>query len=238
MATVHEAGFGVYEPGCGCKTPEELGAHMSDTAILGWVVAAVAAAGWAWSAWKLSEARRAAIDLGRRLSESRASAEEVEGRLDEAEATARRRVRDAESTAQFANEAFAQRLLPVEDALARALASDGDLSSYREGVGLVHRLLESAFSQSGLQPIRPAAGEPFDPRVHESVGMLPGGSEEGALEIAQVGRAGWTLHDRLLKAAEVVVRRGERVADEPLDDDPDDVQHQPEPHQEVVSAAD
>ncbi|MEO1270520.1 MAG: nucleotide exchange factor GrpE [Myxococcota bacterium] len=180
---------------------------MSTEAIVGWVVAVVAVAGWAWSAWQLSEARRAALALNRRLSESRSSAEELEGERDEARAMVKRRSREAEVSVQQANKDFATRLLPVEVALDRALESEGDLQSYRKGVHLVHRLLDQAFAQSGLTPIRPESGDPFDPNVHDGIGMAHGGGDEGELRVDQRLCSGWMLHGRLIKAAEVTVRR-------------------------------
>jgi len=92
-------------------------------------------------------------------------------------------------------------LLPALDDLARAEAH-GDLV---EGAPLtiVAQKLRSAFEKYGLKTVG-AKGDPFDPAFHEAVVQLP--SPDVTINtIADVIEPGYTLGDRLVRAAKVAV---------------------------------
>ncbi|MDM7255796.1 MAG: nucleotide exchange factor GrpE, partial [Paracoccus sp. (in: a-proteobacteria)] len=73
-----------------------------------------------------------------------------------------------------------------------------------EGVELTLRELENVFGKHGITVISPAIGDRFDPQIHEAMfeAPVPGTS---AGDIIQVMGNGFTLHDRLLRAAQVGV---------------------------------
>lgn len=114
--------------------------------------------------------------------------------------------RDAE---QYGGSRLARDLLPVHDALTRALdhvtdeqrATNGALI---EGVELTLRELSNVFGKHGVQVIAPAVGDRFDPQQHEAMFEAPvPGTRAG--DIIQVMGNGFMLHDRLLRAAQVGV---------------------------------
>ena len=121
----------------------------------------------------------------------------------------RRTEQDRERTVKDANAALLTQLLPVLDDLQRAVESvPSELAgnSWAAGVGLIGQKLSQILDRQGLEKIG-AEGEPFDPRVHEAVAYQEHPNyDEG--QVAQVYRAGYRLHDRVLRPAQVVVARG------------------------------
>ena len=97
-------------------------------------------------------------------------------------------------------------LLPVVDDLGRALeaAADHEEAKLEEGVRLVHRSLESLLERQGLAEIE-TEGK-FDPHVHEALLTQPSELAEG--EILQVIQKGYSLGERVLRPARVVVSAG------------------------------
>lgn len=118
----------------------------------------------------------------------------------------------------IALEALAHDLLPVIDHFGAALASQGttqmqgqapaqpaeDLASLVQGVQMVRALLTEALARHGLREV-PAAGEPFDPNVHEAVGLDPD-ADVAPGHVARVLQAGYHLGDRLLRPSRVIVK--------------------------------
>jgi molecular chaperone GrpE len=124
----------------------------------------------------------------------------------------RKRVaRDQESLVARAHERLVKELLPVLDDLERALeaARDSGTRSVEEGVRLVHRELAAALQREGLAEID--TNGQFDPHVHEALLSQPSDAEEGS--VIEVVQKGYTLGDRVVRPARVVV-----AAPKPEDD--------------------
>lgn len=114
--------------------------------------------------------------------------------------------RDAEN---YGGSRLARDLLPVHDALTRALDAATEeqraaASALIEGVELTLRELSNVFGKHGVTVIRPEHGDKFDPTWHEAMfeAAVPG-TKSG--EIIQVMDNGFRLHDRLLRPAKVGV---------------------------------
>lgn len=90
-------------------------------------------------------------------------------------------------------------LLPVLDDLDRA-REHGDLTGALKAVG---ERIESALAKLGLERFG-AVGDPFDPAIHEAV-MHAENDDVAAPTCTTVMRAGYRLHDRLLRPAMVGV---------------------------------
>ena len=119
----------------------------------------------------------------------------------------RKRVaRDQRELAARANERVVGQLVPVLDDLERALeaAADHEEAKLEEGVRLVHRALADALSREGLAEI-PTDGR-FDPHTQEALLSQPSDAEEGT--VIQVLQKGYTLGDRVLRPARVVISSG------------------------------
>lgn len=128
---------------------------------------------------------------------------------------ARRRAKlDVEEAHKFAVSRFAKDVLSVADNLSRALASlppngqglDDRLKNVVTGVQATERELLSVFERHGIKKIA-ALGAPFDPQLHQAVSEVQDPSRPNN-SVAQVFMDGYTLNDRLLRAAMVVVAKG------------------------------
>lgn len=129
--------------------------------------------------------------------------------LADSENARKRADKDRRDAEQYGGSRLARDLLPVHDALTRALDAlpedqRDSASALIEGVELTLRELSNVFAKHGITVIRPQPGEKFDPQVHEAMfeAPLPGTT---AGEIIQVMDNGFQLHDRLLRPAKVGV---------------------------------
>src|SRR6187455_2722489 len=115
----------------------------------------------------------------------------------------KRVLRDQESLVARAHERLVKELLPVLDDLERALAAaeEHQEAKLEEGVRLVHRELAAALQREGLAEID-TDGQ-FDPHVHEALLSQPSDAEEGS--VIEVVQKGYTLGDRVVRPARVVV---------------------------------
>ncbi|MEN8180909.1 MAG: nucleotide exchange factor GrpE [Myxococcota bacterium] len=122
----------------------------------------------------------------------------------------RRALREREEAHQFGHQNLVKDLLPTVDNLARAIehARDSeatDLEGLLRGVELVERELLASLAKHGLSVIR-AEGERFDPSLHEAMAQVEDEqAPEGA--VVQVLQRGYSLRDRLLRPARVVVSK-------------------------------
>jgi molecular chaperone GrpE len=115
----------------------------------------------------------------------------------------KRVAREQERIVTLANERLVKELLPILDDLERALvaASEHEEARLEEGVRLVHRALAELLARQGVQEID-TAGK-FDPHVHEALLSQPSEAEEGS--VIDVVQKGYTLGDRVVRPARVVV---------------------------------
>jgi molecular chaperone GrpE len=120
----------------------------------------------------------------------------------------RRRGQDEVAKAhKFAIESFAEALVPVIDSLEKALeVTDGSAPQLREGVELTLRQLRSAFEKNGLAEINPV-GQKFDPHYHQAISSVPAIAEAPANQVVSVLQKGWTIADRVLRPALVVIAK-------------------------------
>ena len=124
----------------------------------------------------------------------------------------RKRVaRDQRELAARAHERLVKELVPVLDDLERALeaATEHEEGKLEEGVRLVHRSLADALAKEGLSEIE-TSGK-FDPHLQEALLSQPSEAEEGS--IIQVLQKGYSLGDRVLRPARVVISSGPQQSD-------------------------
>ncbi len=122
----------------------------------------------------------------------------------------RRAERDVESAHKYALEKFAAALLPVKDSLEMGLnaASGGEgevLTRLKEGTELTLKMLTSALEKFGIKEVDPV-GQPFNPDLHQAMTMQPS-ADHPANTVLAVMQKGYTLNDRLLRPAMVVVSK-------------------------------
>lgn len=129
--------------------------------------------------------------------------------LADAENSRKRAERDRKEAEMYGGTRLARDLLPVYDNLNRALQAMPEESraasaALVEGVDLTLRELANVMARHGITKISPAAGDTFDPQLHQAMFEAPlPGTKAG--QIIQVMTEGFLLHDRLLRPAQVGV---------------------------------
>lgn len=129
--------------------------------------------------------------------------------LADAENSRKRSERDRREAEQYGGSKLARDMLPVFDALRRALETMTDKATEAdkpvlEGIELTMRELTNVFRKHGIEPIDPAIGDAFDPQLHQAMFEAPvPGTKAG--DILQVMAVGFMIHDRLLRPAQVGV---------------------------------
>ena len=147
----------------------------------------------------------------------------------EAENTKKRMETDYQRKLKYANEEILEGMVPVLDSLEAAIKSatekvetadaSPELTTFSEGVELVHKQLLTALSNHGLIPIE-AVGKAFDPYRHEAL-MAVASDEIPEGEVMQEFRRGYMLHTRVLRASQVVVSQGPTTEEEMNEDSND-----------------
>jgi len=124
----------------------------------------------------------------------------------------RRTEKEKDDTRKYAVQKFAEDMLAVADNLARALESipaeareNEQVRALAEGVALTGRELAGVLERHGVRPID-ARGRRFDPNLHQAVYEVPTDEAEPGT-VVQVLRDGYTISDRLLRAAMVGVAK-------------------------------
>ncbi len=117
--------------------------------------------------------------------------------------------KEKEELAKFSNESLIRQLLVGIDSLEKAIEHSQDEKAnpaLREGVELTLKAIMDVLKKAGLEEVK-AVGEPFDPNFHEAVleqedtSMNPG-------TVINEFQKGYTLNQRLLRPATVIVSRG------------------------------
>lgn len=145
------------------------------------------------------------------LEEARAKAERHWEQLlrlqAEMENSRRRAERDVENAHKYALERFAAELLPVRDSLEMGLTAAGgeNVAKLREGMELTLRMLTLAMEKFGIRAVEPV-GEPFNPSLHQAMTMQEA-ADKAPNTVLMVMQKGYTLNERLLRPAMVVVSR-------------------------------
>ena len=122
----------------------------------------------------------------------------------------RRTLKERQDLLNYATENLIKELLSTVDNLERALGhasqqeqegSEGE--KLKEGVELTYRSLLQALEQAGVRAVE-AAGQSFDPKLHEALRQVPSDEHEPGTVI-EVYQKGYLLKDRLLRPALVAV---------------------------------
>jgi len=150
-------------------------------------------------------------DLAALLEEARAEAEKHKDMALRVQAdmeNLRRRTRlDVESAHKFALEKFVNALLPAMDSMEMgmdAASKEGaSIESIREGVEMTFKQLLDVLQEFNVERVDPT-GEKFDPQLHEAMTMIPSPQHESNTVVDTIQK-GYTLNERLVRAARVVV---------------------------------
>ncbi|MEY0976397.1 nucleotide exchange factor GrpE [Providencia rettgeri] len=121
----------------------------------------------------------------------------------------RRTEQDIEKAHKFALEKFSNELLPVIDNLERAIeAADHESEESKamlEGLNLTLKTFLDAVAKFGIEPVSDV-NVPFNPDVHQAITMIESPDHQ-ANHVIDVMQKGYTLNNRLLRPAMVIVSK-------------------------------
>ena len=129
----------------------------------------------------------------------------------EAENTKKRCQQEIEKNSKYAISSFAKELLGVADNLQRALSAADDETKQRceafiKGVELTQNELTKVFGKFGIKKME-SMNKVFDPNFERVVQEVEDKEKPAGTIIAEL-QAGYTLNDRILREAMVVVTKG------------------------------
>jgi molecular chaperone GrpE len=153
------------------------------------------------------EARTQAAE--RQVQDVQARFEQLRRQLQrETDETRQRLNRSADERAANGKAKFIADFLPVLDDLQRAMDAVSDNAPQEavlEGIRRIATSVENALTNAGVEPVV-AAGEEFDPELHEAVDTAEADPEMDGKVISEYSR-GFRMGDRLLRPARVKVGR-------------------------------
>ena len=97
----------------------------------------------------------------------------------------------------------------ILDDLERALKdrpADGESAAWASGIDMIYRKLTAVLDAEGVKPILPAAGEVFDPNVHEAVSHESSDAHSEG-QIIDVIHQGYRIGERVIRPALVRVAK-------------------------------
>ena len=108
---------------------------------------------------------------------------------------------------KFASEEIFKQIIPVLDDFERAFKSMkeiSDINVFKQGEELIYNKLKNILTQSGLQEMK-AAGEIFNPDLHDAVTNVPAPLEEQKGKVIDEVEKGYYLNGKVIRHAKVVV---------------------------------
>lgn len=119
----------------------------------------------------------------------------------------RRNAKERIELVQTAGKDILLSLLPVVDDFERAMKSieaGADIEAVKEGVTLIHNKFVNILTQKGLKAVD-ATGKEFDLDFHEAITKIPAPTEDLKGKVVDEVEKGYTLHDKVIRFAKVVV---------------------------------
>lgn len=119
----------------------------------------------------------------------------------------KRTMREKAELIKMGGESALTNLLPVIDDFERALdniKNTEDLNAVVQGVELIYNKFISYLSQQGVKAIE-AIGQPFNTESYEAVATIPAPEADLKGKVIDSIQTGYTLHDKVIRHAKVVV---------------------------------
>ncbi len=157
--------------------------------------------------------------------ESMEPAQDLESKIDELEAALekekkeylflmaefdnfrKRNLKERSELIKNAGESVLKGLLPIVDDFERgidAARNSDDSEAIREGMELIYNKLVKYLEKNGVKAIE-STGSDFDPELHEAIAMVPVEEESMKGKVIDTPTKGYTINDKVLRHAKVVV---------------------------------
>jgi len=120
--------------------------------------------------------------------------------------------REKQNLLKFGNERLLNDMVDVVDNLERTLGfiktdEDEKVKNIVVGIEMILKMFLDNLEKHGLKQIA-ALGEDFDPHFHEALAQQPAEGKKD-MEVILVHQNGYTLNDRVIRAAKVIVAKNE-----------------------------
>ena len=133
----------------------------------------------------------------------------------------KRRAREFETLVESASEEVIRDLLPIVDGVGRALAhsenEDTASEGFQEGIKMIMEQFSRVLYNRNLKEIE-TIGKPFDPTVHEALMQMPSEIHDAGIVADEIEK-GYSLGDKVLRPAKVVVSQGKPTQETPEGDE-------------------
>lgn len=119
----------------------------------------------------------------------------------------KRTIRERSDLIKNASEKALQGLLPIVDDFERgldAIKDSSDAEAVKEGMNLIYNKFVKYLADNGVKAMD-STGSDFDPDIHEAVAMVPADAETPAGKVKDTVQKGYTINDKVLRHAKVVV---------------------------------
>ena len=119
----------------------------------------------------------------------------------------KRTLKEKSEIIKNAGENVLKGLLPIMDDFERgikAAEASPEAESVKEGVNLIYNKFKKYLNQNGVKEIDPA-DDTFDTEKHEAISVVPVPDEEKKGKILDTVEKGYTINDKVLRHAKVVV---------------------------------
>lgn len=119
----------------------------------------------------------------------------------------KRTIKEKGEIIKNAAERILKELLPIVDDFERGLdatkeATDGQ--EVRQGMELIYHKLVKLMESNGVKPIE-STGKDFDSDLHDAIAKIPAPDEDSRGKVIDTTTKGYTLNDKVLRHAKVVV---------------------------------
>ena len=122
----------------------------------------------------------------------------------------KRSLKEKSDWIKYSNETLIKDILPVMDNLEKAIShsnNENSIHALREGVELTLKGLRDTLAKSGLEKVK-AQSEPFDPCYHQAVSEQEDEGVKAGIILHELQK-GYTLNQRLIRPAMVVISKGD-----------------------------
>lgn len=119
----------------------------------------------------------------------------------------KRTLKEKMELTKSAGESILLNILPLIDDFERGLAAmekSNEVESVKQGVSLIYKRFNDFVGQNGVKEIE-AKNCNFDTDLHEAITKIPAPSEDMKGKVVDVIQKGYTLNDKVIRFAKVVV---------------------------------
>ncbi|HRY30937.1 MAG TPA: nucleotide exchange factor GrpE [Candidatus Paceibacterota bacterium] len=119
---------------------------------------------------------------------------------------------EKKDTVRYATQNFILEILPTLDSFEHAFRNKEHWESapaeWRQGVESIYSQLRDVLTRHGVREINPI-DEPFDPKLHHSVDVVPVTEDKDNGKIVEVLQKGYALNDKIIRCPNVRVGKKE-----------------------------